>query len=258
MEYRELIYEVKGKVAYVTLNRPEARNALNLELKQELEDVVSCLEKDDTVWGVIFTGAGKAFSSGTDISTFPSTVEQARRVTAYSQGLYNRIESLGKPVIAAINGYALGGGLELALVCDLRVMSEKAKLGFPEVKIGAIPCYGGTQRLPRLIGAGRAKEMIYTGRMVPAREALDMGLVNHVVPAGEELAKARELMEEILSHAPMAVAYSKLCINRGYEVGLEYAQDLEQNLVSMLVPTYDLQEGSQAFLEKRQPVFRNR
>lgn len=257
MEYRNLLYEVKKKIAYITLNRPKMLNAFNLEMKQELEDAISYAEKDD-IWGAIITGSGRAFSTGTDISEFPETVEESRKVTAYSQRLFNRVENLGKPVIAAVNGFALGGGLELALACDIRVASENAKLGFPEVKVSAIPCYGGTQRLTRLIGAGLAKEMIYTGDMVSAEKALEIGIVNHVVPAGNELLKAEEIMQKILCNAPMAVAYAKLCINRGPETGLEYAQDLEQNLVSMLVATHDLKEGSRAFLEKRVPVYLNK
>jgi enoyl-CoA hydratase len=258
MEYQDLIYESKDKVAYLTLNRPHMRNAFNMNLKHELEDAVSQIEKDETIWGVIITGNGKAFSSGTDISEFPSSVEQARKITAYSQGLFNKVENLGKPVIAAINGFALGGGLELALACDIRIAAESAKLGFPEVKISAIPCYGGTQRLTRLVGAGRAKEIIFTGAMLSASEALAIGLVNHVVLVGKEIEKAEAIMRVILDNAPMAVAYAKLCINKGSEISLEHALDLEQNLVSMLVPTHDLQEGSQAFLEKRNPIFLNR
>ena len=257
MEYQDLIYEVREKTAYITLNRPGTRNSFCMNLKRELEDVVSKIEKEDSIWGVIITGIGKAFSSGTDISGFPSTVEQARKITEYSQKLFNRVENLGKPVIAAINGYALGGGLELALACDIRVACVSASLGFPEVKIGAIPCYGGTQRLTRLVGAGRAKEMIFTGRMMTAQEAYTMGIVNYVVPDGNVVQKAEELMQEILANAPMAVAYAKQCINKGPEISLDYAMDLEKNLVSMLVPTYDLNEGSRSFLEKRPPVFRN-
>lgn len=258
MEYQDILFEVRDRVAYITLNRPQALNSFSMSLKHELENAVAKIEHDDSIWGVIFTGSGRAFSSGTDISEFPSNVEEARRITAYSQGLFNRIDNLGKPVIAAINGFALGGGLELALVCDIRVASEKAKLGFPEVKICAIPCYGGTQRLTRLVGTGKAKEIIYTGDMVSAQEALEMGLVNHVVPAGKELAKAEEIMSRILKNAPMAVTYAKLCINRGPEISLDYALELEQNLVSMLVPTQDMKEGVQAFLDKRNPAFINK
>ena len=257
MIYQDLVYETKDKVAYITLNKPQTHNAFSINLKHELEHVVTDLENNRDVWGVIITGSGKAFSSGTDISEFPSTVETARATTAYSQGLFNRIENLGKPVIAAINGYALGGGLELALVCDIRIANEKAKLGFPEVKISAIPCYGGTQRLTRLVGAGRAKEIIFTGEMLTAQDAVNMGIVNHVVPAGQEMEKAKAIMSVILANAPLAVSYAKACINKGPEISMEHALDLEQNLVSMLVATHDLQEGSQAFLEKREPVFLN-
>lgn len=258
MDEQDLIFEKRGRMAYITLDCPQALNALSKKLKHELEAAVARIEADDGIWGVIITGHGKAFSSGTDISEFPATVEEARRITAYSQALFNRIENLGRSVIAAINGFALGGGLELALACDIRVASERAKLGFPEVKICAIPCYGGTQRLTRLVGAGRAKEMIYTGAMITAQEALDMGLVNHVVPAGDELAKAEDIMDVILQNAPMAVAYAKLCIDRGPEVSLDYALGMEQDLVSMLVPTHDMSEGTRAFLEKRPPVFQNK
>ena len=257
MDYTDILLERDGHVATLTLNRPEKLNAISIRMKREIEDAVSCLEQDDTIWGVILTGTGKAFSTGTDIAEFPSEVERARKITAWSQRILNRIENLNKPVIAAINGYALGGGLELALVSDLRVMSDTAKLGFPEVKICAIPCYGGTQRLTRLIGAGRAKEIIYTGRMVPAQQALKIGLVNAVCPPDTLMQTARALLDEILANAPMAVAYAKQCINRGAESSLDYALELEQQLVSMLVPTHDLREGSRAFLEKRPPHFLN-
>ena len=190
MDYQDLAFEISGRTAYLTLDRPHCLNAFSMALKQELEDAVDRVEKDDNIWGVIFTGRAKAFSSGTDISEFPAVVEDARKITVYSQKLFNRIENLGKPTIAAVNGFALGGGLELALACDIRVASEQAKLGFPEVKICAIPCYGGTQRLTRLVGAGRAKEMIFTGDMITAQEALAIGLVILVVPAGEVLAKS--------------------------------------------------------------------
>lgn len=258
MKFQDLLFEVRGHVAYVTLDRPAKLNSFSISLKKQLEAAVTEIEKNDDIWGVIVTGTGKAFSAGTDIGEFPSQVEQARKLTAWSQQLFNRIENLNKVVIAAINGFALGGGLELALVCDLRILAETARLGFPEVKISAIPCYGGTQRLTRLVGAGRAKEIIYTGRMVPAQEALEMGLVNAVVPAEALMEKAEAMMAEILQNAPMAVSYAKQCINRGAESSLDYALELEQHLVSMLVPTHDLQEGSRAFLEKRTPVFENR
>ena len=257
MEYKYIIYDVKDKTAYITFNREKEYNAMNIAFKLELEDAVGRIENDRNIWGVIITGRGKAFNSGTDIGEFPTEVEDARRITDFSQKLLNRIESLQKPVIAAINGYALGGGLELAMAADIRVSSEKAKLGFPEVKIGAIPCYGGTQRLARLVGTGRAKEIIFTGRMVSAEEALSMGLVNYVTPPGEELTKAEELMNLMLRNSPVAINYAKLCITEGADLPVERAQYLEQTLVSMLIPTADLKEGTRAFLEKREPIFKN-
>lgn len=257
MEYKELHFEIKKRVAYIVLDHPASRNALSVNMKHELENVISVIEQDDDIWGVIITGRGKAFSSGTDVNEFPATVEEARRITDFSQKLFNRIEELEKPVIAAVNGYALGGGLELALCCDFMVMAESAKIGFPEVKLCAIPCYGGTARLTRMIGAGKAKEMIYTGEMINAGEALAMGLVNYVVPDACVVEKAEEIMEKILANAPMAVSYAKQCINRGMEEGLQSGLDMEKHLVSMLVATADLKEGSRAFLEKRKPVYQN-
>lgn len=258
MEYQDLIFRVEDRIAYLTMNRPHVGNALNLNMKREMSDIVTRLETDSEIWGLIISGNGKAFSSGTDISEFPDTVEKARRITAFSQALFNRIENLNIPVIAAVNGYALGGGFELVLVCDLVVASEKARFGFPEVKIGAIPCYGGTQRLTRCIGAPRAKKLIFTGEALSAHDAKVVGLVSDVVEPGREVEAARELMMRILANSPIAVSYAKQCINCGPEIGLNYALDYECNLVSMLVPTHDLKEGSRAFLEKRAPEFLNR
>lgn len=257
MNYQNILVDINDKIICITLNRPKTLNALTLGFKQELEDIVSRIEQDKEIWGVIITGTGKAFSSGTDINDFPNSVEKARTVTAFSQRIFNRIENLEKPVIAAVNGYALGGGLELALCCDLRVFSSDAKVGFPEVKIGAIPCYGGTQRLTRLIGAGNTKNLIYTGKMLQAQEALQWGLANEIVEPGKELEKAKSLMREILQNSPMAVAYAKECINKGADISLESALLLEQLLVGMLVGTHDMAEGTKAFLEKRQAKFNN-
>ena len=182
----------------------------------------------------------------------------ARRLSGLCHEAAGLLENMRQVTIAAVNGYALGGGCELTLACDIRIAAEQARFALPEVTLGIIPGGGGTQRLARLIGAGRAKEMIYTGAMITAQEALDMGLVNHVVPAGDELAKAEAIMDVILQNAPMAVAYAKLCIDRGPEVSLDYALGMEQDLVSMLVPTHDMSEGTRAFLEKRPPVFQNK
>lgn len=255
MEYKNIMMDIEGKIAVLSFNRPKFLNSMSMDMKHELDDALTQIAENDHIWGVIITGAGRAFCAGTDISEFPDNVEETRNIVVMSQAIMNKIENLDKPVIAAINGYALGGGLELALACDIRVASEKAKMGLVEVTIGAMPCYGGTQRLTRLIGPGKAKELIFSGRQIPAAEAYDMGIVNHVVPAGEELAKAKEIMEMILQNAPLSVAYSKISINRGMEVGQDYAMHLEQHLVSMLVATEDLKEGSRAFLEKRKPVY---
>ena len=257
MEYRDLIFEKKGRVACITLNRPKMLNSFSLNLKSEFDEALTEVEKDRELLGLIITGSGKAFSSGTDISEFPGEVEQARRITGHSQELFNRVENLEKPVIAAVNGYALGGGLELALACDIRIASENAKFGFPEVKVGAIPCYGGTQRLTRLLGVGLTKELIFTGKMLGAEEAFERGLVEHLVSAGTELDEAYKLMGEILENAPLAVAYAKKCVNRGVQGDLRDGLSMEADLVSMLVPTHDLKEGSRAFLEKRAPEFKN-
>lgn len=256
MEYKDLIYEVEGRVAYLTLNRPKQLNSLSNNLKRELEDAVSRIEQDNHIWGVILTGAGKAFCSGTDISEFPDNAEGTRRIVVWTHEIFNRIENLEKPVIAVMNGYALGGGLELTLACDIRIAEEGAKMGLVEAKIGAMPCYGGTQRMTRLIGAGRTKELIFTAQMVKADEALEMGIINHVVPAGEGMAKAKNIMDMILKNAPLSVAYSKIAVNRGAEMSLDYGLHMEQQLVSMLVVTEDLKEGSHAFLEKRIPVYK--
>ena len=258
MKYENLILNIEESIATLTLNRPRTLNALNPALKRELSAALDAIERESRLRGLIITGSGKGFCAGTDISEFPETVEEARRVTGYSQALLNRIEALEMPVIAAVNGAALGGGLEIMLCCDMRVAAEGAKLGFPEVKICAIPCYGGTQRLPRLIGEGRAREMIYTGRLIDSRQALAWGLVDRVVPGDKVLDVARELLREISANAPMAVRYAKQCITRGLNTGIAHGLDLERDLVSMLVAARDMREGVQSFLEKRSPVFEDR
>lgn len=258
MDYQQIEYEVKNKVAHITLNRPDSLNSMTFTMKKELARAVETIENDRDIWGVIITGAGRAFSTGTEISEFPDTVEGARTIADYAQKLFTRIENLNKPVIAAVNGFAVGGGFELALACDLRVVSTKAKFGFSEVKIGAIPCYGGSQRLVRQIGPSIAKELIFTGRMLDAPEAKTLRLANVVCEPSELMQQAESLMASILANAPMAVSYAKICINRGAEISQDYAMQLEQDLVGMLVPTHDLAEGTAAFFEKRAPKFENR
>lgn len=253
---RSVLVEKKGKTAIVTLNRPDALNSMTFEMKDRLAEAIDDIERDDSIWGVIVTANGRAFSVGTEISEFPSVAEDARLIALRAQGLFSRIENLDKPVIAAVNGFAMGGGFELALACDLCVASAKAKFGFPEVSIGAIPCYGGSLRLTRAVGKAKAKEIIFTGRPLSAADAQALGIVN-AVAEGDVLEEAEEFMGAILKNAPRAVAYAKRCINQGAEMGLEYAMQLEQNLVALMVGTHDLTEGTSAFLEKRAPEFTN-
>lgn len=249
---------VQDGIALVTMNRPKALNALSSATLGELDAVFACLEAERDVFGVIITGEGKAFVAGADISQMqPYQSEEGRNYAGFAQGVFNRIESLEKPVIAAVNGYALGGGCELSMSCDIRIASEKAIFGQPEAKLGVIPCFGGTQRLPRLIGTGRAKELIYTGRQVKAEEALAMGLVNKVVPHEALLDEAMAMMRQILSMAPLAVRYAKVAVNRGIEVDLRTALELEKDICAITFGSQDKQEGMNAFLEKRAPVFRN-
>lgn len=250
---------IEENVAIVTMNRPKALNALNNQTLDELDTIMESIGSDKSILGVIITGEGKAFVAGADISQMkPYKAEEGRDYAEYAQSVFNKIESLGKPVIAAINGYALGGGCELAMSCDLRIASEKAIFGQPEVNLGVIPCFGGTQRLPRLIGSGRAKELIYTGRQVKADEALFMGLVNKVVPADELLSEAKKVMAIIISKAPMAVRYAKISINKGSDLDLNNALELEKDLAALTFASDDKDEGMTAFLEKRPAQFKNK
>ena len=250
--------EREGAVAIVTMNRPNAMNALNNQTLGELSDLADSFASDRTLLGVIITGAGKAFVAGADISQMHGYgAEQGRDYAHFAQTVFNKIESLEKPVIAAVNGYALGGGCELAMSCDLRIASDKAVFGQPEVNLGVIPCFGGTQRLPRLIGLGAARELIYTGRMVKAEEAQVLGLVNKVVPAENLLVEARSLMDSILSKAPMAIRYAKLAINRGMNMDLQNALEFEKDVCALTFASDDSKEGMGAFLEKRPAKFGN-
>ncbi|MPM18432.1 Short-chain-enoyl-CoA hydratase [bioreactor metagenome] len=251
--------ELEEHTVILTMNRPKALNALSSQTLRELDLIFSQLASEREVLGVIITGEGKAFVAGADISQMkPYKSEEGRDYANYAQGVFNRIEALEKPVIAAVNGFALGGGCELAMSCDLRIASEKAVFGQPEVKLGLIPCFGGTQRLPRLVGTGRAKELIYTGRQVSAGEALEMGLVNRVVPAEELLGAAKDMMGQILAMSPVAVRYAKVAINRGLQADLHTGLELEKDICAVVFGSEDKQAGVDAFLEKRTPVFPNR
>ncbi|MER3602929.1 MAG: enoyl-CoA hydratase [Thermus sp.] len=252
-EFEHLSYEVEGGVALVTLRRPEALNALNQELLLELSEVTEVIQQDPEV---IFTGEGRAFAAGADLTELAKIADafQGREASLFGQQIFSEIAALPVPTIAAINGYALGGGLELALACDLRVASRTAKLGLPEVGLGLIPGYGGTQRLPRLIGRGRALDLIFTGRHVGAEEALALGLVNRV---GEDaLEEAKKLAVQILKNAPIALALAKESLVRGEGLDLQEALEIEADLFGFACTTKDMKEGVRAFLEKRAPEFR--
>jgi len=249
--------EKDQSICTITLNRPEVYNSLNRELVAALHEVLDELAFDKTVRVVIVTGAGeKAFCSGADLKERRSmSPQEVERFIHRLQLAFLKLERLPKPVIAAINGVAFGGGTELALACDLRVMAAGAKMGLTETSLGIIPGAGGTQRLPRLIGKGKAKELIYTARHVEAEEALAIGLVNRVVEPSELMAEARRLAEEIVRNAPLAVAQAKFAIDRGMDVDLETGLALETNAYKVLIPTRDRLEGLQAFQEKRKPNY---
>ncbi|MEM1649915.1 MAG: enoyl-CoA hydratase-related protein, partial [Sulfolobales archaeon] len=241
------------------LNRPERLNAINIEMLQELSRVLDELEADDSVRVIVITGSGRAFSAGADVTGFAGV----NPVKAYIfsrrfQEVLSKIEKLAKPVIAAINGYALGGGLEIALACDIRIASEGAMLGQPEINLGLIPGAGGTQRLSRLIGLGRALEIIFTGDMIPAREAERIGLVNRVVPSENFEREVRSIAVKISEKAPIALMAAKHAARYGVEAPLEAGLTLESAEFGILFSTEDLIEGVSAFLQKRKPEFKGR
>lgn len=255
-----VLLEIADRIARVTLNRPEKRNALNAEVIERLFGVFEEIRKRDDVGVVLLSGAGdKAFVAGADIGELAQLdVERARAVAVRGQRLTRLMETLGKPVIAVIQGWAVGGGCELALACTLRIASENAMLGQPEVKLGIIPGYGGSQRLPRLVGSGRALEMILTGEPIDAREAHRIGLVNKVVPADRLSAEAEALAKKILVMGPRAVEYSLEAVDRGMSLPLEGALGVESELFGRCFGTADMKEGTSAFLEKRAPRFTGR
>lgn len=260
MEYQDILFEVRNHVAYITIDRPKVLNALRMNTKAELEDAVDAIAADSSILGVIITGTGRSFISGSDISEI-SVDAEGGETTAMSQkahALFDKFEALEKPVLAAINGYAIGGGTELALACDLRIASSRAVFGLPEVDLGVAPCYGGTQRLPRLVGAGVAKDLLFTGRKMKADEALRVGLVNRVVEHAELMNEAEATMRAILKNAPIAVKYCKLMVNRGLEMSLADGLDYEAQVAGILVETQDAKEGVRAFFEKREPQFQNK
>jgi enoyl-CoA hydratase/carnithine racemase len=253
--YETILYAVDGQVATITLNRPEVHNAQNDTLRRELYQVFGALTTDDDVKVVVITGAGeRAFSAGADIREFvepasPTQLRERRKRIDYR----SMMDRCSQPIIAAINGFALGGGLELALACDIRIAAENATLGLTEINLAIIPGGGGTQRLPRLIGRGKALEMILTGARISASEALQVGIVERVVPAGDALKAATELARTIAEKAPIALRYAKEAVVKGLGMSLEDGLRLEGDLSTLLRTTEDRVEGAKAFLEKRKP-----
>ncbi|MCA0376951.1 MAG: enoyl-CoA hydratase/isomerase family protein [Gemmatimonadetes bacterium] len=259
MSYQNLLFDVADRIATITVNRPDKLNALNDATIAELGRAIDEAAARDDVGGVLLTGAGRAFVAGADISELQSQSPlEGRRRARDGQAVFSRFERSGKPVVAAINGFALGGGCELAMACHVRVASEKAKLGQPEVKLGIVPGYGGTQRLPRLVGRGAALRLLLTGEMIDATEAHRLGLVDQVVAPDALLDTARALLQAMLANAPLALAGCIEAVHRGLDASLDEGCTIESDAFGLLSATADMQEGMRAFLDKRAPTFHGR
>jgi enoyl-CoA hydratase len=260
MTYENLLVEREGAVAIVTINRPEKRNALNTLTLREIHHVMTALGADAAVGAIVLTGAGdKAFVAGADISELAvMTPAGGKDHSAAGQRAFDAIETLGTPVIAAVNGFALGGGCELAMACTLRLAADSARFGQPEINLGLTPGYAGTQRLPRLVGRGRALELLLTGDMISAQRALEIGLVNRVVPAADLRAEALALATTLAAKAPIATRYILDLVHHGAEMPLAEAQHLESTLFGLIASTDDMREGTRAFLDKRAAAWKGR
>lgn len=260
MEFNNVLLEKEGNIAILTINRPKALNTLNSETLQDLDKALEQLENESDIYAVILRGAGdKSFVAGADISEMKNlNEEQGKEFGLLGNKVFRRLENLDKPVIAAISGFALGGGCELAMACDIRIASEKAKFAQPEAGLGITPGFGGTQRLPRLVGTGVAKEMIYTGRIVKADEALRIGLINKVVSSELLMEEAKKLADMISINAPIAVKLCKDAINRGTQVDIDSAIVIEANDFGKCFDTEDQKEGMSAFIERREKNFKNK
>jgi enoyl-CoA hydratase len=260
MAYENLLYEKRDGIGFITFNRPKVLNALNRKTMEELRDILTAAREDDDVRVLILTGAGeKSFVAGADIGELAvQTPVSGKDTAAFGQGVLRLLETIGKPSIAAINGFALGGGCEVALACSMRLASKTARLGQPEVKLGIMTGYGGSQRLTRLCGKGVAYELCLTGEMISAEEALRVGLVNHVYEPAELLPAAEALAKKIIANAPLAVKFTMEAIERGMEMPLAEGQYIETTLFGLLAATEDMREGTRAFLEKRAAQFRGK
>jgi enoyl-CoA hydratase len=257
MDYDTICYEKEKATRVITLNRPDRLNAINFQLVQDLEKVLNEIEKDQEARTVILTGAGRGFCAGADIKEMAEP-DAKRLPIGKRYNFFNKLEDLEKPVIAAINGPCNGGGLELALCCDFRIASETANFGLGEVKLGMIPGGGGTARLPRLIGPGRAKEFLYFGNRIDGKEAYRIGLVNRAVTNEELMAEAKRWAAELAERPPLSLKMLKYCVNLGMEMDLLGAIDYEARCAEVLMKTKDRMEGIQAFVEKRKPMFKGR
>jgi enoyl-CoA hydratase len=256
MAYQHLTVSVQDRIATLTVNRPDKLNALNAATIGELGDAIDDVQRRSDVAGVILTGSGRAFVAGADIGELAGvSALEGQRLARRGQQIFRRFETSPKPTVAAVNGFALGGGCELAMACQVRIAAEAAKFGQPEVKLGLIPGYGGTQRLPRLVGRGRALQLLLTGELIDAQEAFRIGLVNRVVPAEQLIPAAAAMIQQMLMNAPLSLAACIDVVDRGVEMALDDALALEAAQFGVLAATSDTTEGTRAFLEKRPPRF---
>lgn len=259
MDYKNIIIEKRGKIGIIKLDNPKTLNALNISTLKDLDQGIEMLGNDDEIYVIIITGNGKAFVAGADISEMAEmSAEEGRQFADFGSKVFRKIELLEKPVIAAVNGYALGGGCELSMACDIRLASEKAKFGQPEVTLGITPGFAGSQRLPRLVGVAKAKELIFTGTVIDSEEACKIGLVNKVIKHEDLMQESIKMAERISKNGQIAVAYSKTAINRGYDLDFDSGNEIEKMLFGLCFATKDQKEGMKAFLEKRKPSFENK